>query len=467
MPLEKDAMEKLTIVSLDGHAQIPPEAWPEFLEKQYHDRLPDLYSENEVYTKTTKHFVRRTHDTDLLEVFDREHAVRNGGGLGVWDLDTRIQEMDREGIAAEFVHGGDFRAAGLFFQSSNKEQTQELCQAGVRAYNRWLHHEFGAEPDRLHLIGHLGAAPWRSVEEMVAELDWIADRGFKATSLPGYVSYPGQLPLFDRSWDPFWARCEERGIILWIHAGQGERQGELGAMFHRIGQQIDEEQGNVALAIEKLSKELFQGKIFSSVKPRRAMWQLMMGGVFDRFPKLRLVLSEIYGDWMGPTFAYLDEQFDKHRDTMPAKRRPSEYWASNGLNSLSFIRRCEVELRHDLGVETLAFGRDYPHGEGTWPNTIQWLRDAIGHIPRDEALGIMGGNAIRVLGLDKARLDSIAQRIGVPVDAIFGEHPPLDEQLLAHFNKRAQYLGEPERETRIPEIDRLMQEDLWRAHALA
>ena len=79
----------------------------------------------------------------------------------------------------------------------------------------------------------------------------------------------------------------------------------------------------------------------------------------------------------------------------------------------------------------------------------------------------MGGNAMRFLGLDKAKLDAIAQRIGPSMDAIFGEHPPLSDDLIAHFNSRAQYLGEPEREARIPEMDRAMKEDLWRARAIA
>ena len=64
-------------------------------------------------------------------------------------------------------------------------------------------------------------------------------------------------------------------------------------------------------------------------------------------------------------------------------------------------------------------------------------------------------------------LDEIAQRVGPSVDAIFGEHPPLPEVLISHFNSRAQYLGAPEQESRIPEIDRAMKEDLWRAKAFA
>jgi predicted TIM-barrel fold metal-dependent hydrolase len=460
-------MEKLTIISLDGHAQMPPSAWPEYLEKRFHQFLPALNQEDEVFRGVTGHFFERLHGASQHPIYDFDHAVRDGYGFGVWDREKRIHEMDREGIAAEFIHNGDNRACGLFYQSSNRDHTMDRCQAGVKAYNRWLKDTFGPEPDRLYLIGILGAAPWRDVNEMIEELDWIADQGFKATTLPGFTAYPGQPPLFDPYWDPFWARCEERGIYLWMHAGQGERQGELGAMFHRVGNLIAEEKSDIPTAIDKLSKEFFNGKIFSSVKPRRAMWQLMMGGVFDRFPKLRLVLSEIYGDWMGRTFKFLDQHFEANRDKIAAKRKPSEYWRSNCINGLSFIRKCEVDLRHDMGVETLAFGRDYPHGEGTWPNTIEWLRDALGGIPKDEAVGIMGGNAIRILGLDKAKLDSIAQRIGPSMDAIFGEHPPLSDDLIAHFDRRAQYLAAPEGDERIPEMDAMMQEDLWRLRAVA
>jgi predicted TIM-barrel fold metal-dependent hydrolase len=460
-------MKRLTIVSMDGHAQMPPEAWPKYLDKRFHHLLPALNQENSDFVGVSGHFFSRMHNADLYHIYDRDDVVRNGHGLGVWDAEIRIKEMDREGIAAEFIHSGDPRAIGLFFQSSNRDHTMDRCQAGVKAYNRWLHDTFGAYPDRLYLIGILGSAPWRDVDELIEELDWIADHGFKATTLPGFTTYPGQPPLFDTYWDPFWKRCEERDMILWMHAGQGERQGELGAMFHRIGNVIREEQSDVPAAIEKLSKEFFNGKVFSSVKPRRAMWQLMMGGVFDRFPKLKLVLSEIYGDWMGPVFKYLDEQFEANKNHLPAKRKPSDYWRTNGFNGLSFIRKCEVELRHDMGIERLGFGRDYPHGEGTWPNTVEWLRDAIGHIPRDEAVGIMGENAIRALGLDADELHAIAKRIGVPEDQVFGEHPALSDDLLAHFHKRAQYLAAPEGEARLAEIDGMMQEDLWRARAHA
>src|SRR5262249_49398238 len=150
-----------------------------------------------------------------------------GRQWGLKDLDIRLAEMDRDGIAAEFVHNGDFRFCGLFFQSTNRAYPMDVCQAGAKAYHRWVADTFGTAKDRLFFIGLLGHAPWRNMHEMLGELDWIADRGFRAISCPGFTPYYGLPPLFDKYWDPLWARCQERNITLWMHAAYGEAQGEL------------------------------------------------------------------------------------------------------------------------------------------------------------------------------------------------------------------------------------------------
>jgi hypothetical protein len=169
---------------------------------------------------------------------------------------------------------------------------------------------------------------------------------------------------------------------------------------------------------------------------------------------------------MGGTFKYLDEQYESHRKDLPAKRKPSEYWATNGINGLSFIRKCEVAMRHDMGVETVAFGRDYPHQEGTWPNTPLWLRDAFEGVPENEVRAILADNVIRVLNLDGKTLRAWAAKNGMPADQVFKGPLPTAE-LRAHFDKRGQYLAPPEGDTRMAEIRGMMEEDLWRAKAVA
>jgi len=460
--------ENMIIVSLDGHAQMPNDRWADYLPKTYHDHLPKLQQENAWFTRMMSHFNDLKLDASNYDVFDLEHALRNGGKKGLYDRDVRIQEMNRDGIAAEWIIAGDNGFVGLFYQSSNQEHPQQLCQAGVKGYDRWLFDTFGKDQDRCFLIGLLGSAPWRSMKEMIEELDWCRERGFRAGTMPNFVTYPGQPALYDRYWDPYWARLEEAGMPVWMHAGQGERQGELGAMMKRINDQIEKQEGSTfEHKIESLAKEFLFGKVFSSVKPRRAMWQMMLGGVFDRFPNLKLVLSEIYGDWMPPTLQMLDAEFERNRASIPAKRKPSEYWQTNGINGLSFIRRCEVAMRNEIGVDTLGFGRDYPHAEGTWPNTRMWIRDALKGLSEQDARKIMGENAIRILGLNRNALTRIAAQYGPTMNDILGEGPEVPDSLIAHFNRRGHYSEPPEGLSRVPEMKPMLEEDLWRVSAAA
>jgi predicted TIM-barrel fold metal-dependent hydrolase len=460
-------MDKLTIVSVDGHAQIPQDAWPDYLEKKFHEFLPGLRAENDWYTRVNVNHLAVTQNETTFKIFDTDRAIRDGGVKGLYDRETRLAEMDREGIAAEFSFNGDPRVCGLFFQSSNRNYPMDICQAGVKAYHRWLSDAFGPAKDRLLMVGILGQAPWRNMDEMIEELDWIADRGFRATSMPGFTAYPGQPPLFDKYWDPFWARCEERGLALWMHAGHGEGQGELGRELARVENQLKAKGGNFEEVAESYFKTLNNGKIFESVKPRRAMWQVMMGGVFDRFPRLKLVPNEVYGDWLPRVLKYLDGVFDAHRGELPAKRKPSEYWRSNGLVGLSFIRKCEVALRHEIGIETIAFGRDYPHPEGTWPNTKAWLRDAFAGVPENEIRAMLSENIITALGLDRVAIEAAARKVGFTAQEIFGPGPEASPELIAHFNKRGQYLQKPEGEERLAEMSLMLREDLWRVGSVA
>ena len=75
---------------------------------------------------------------------------------------------------------------------------------------------------------------------------------------------------------------------------------------------------------------------------RRPMWQLMLGGVFDRHPDLKVMLTEIRIDWIPATLEHLDTVYDQHRSAIPARRKPSEYWPTNFLAGASFIHKAEV-----------------------------------------------------------------------------------------------------------------------------
>ena len=115
-------------------------------------------------------------------------------------------------------------------------------------------------------------------------------------------------------------------------------------------------------------------------------------------------------------------------------------------------------MRHDIGIETITFGRDYPHAEGTWPNTVDWVSDAFDGVPEDELRLMLGGNAIRLLGLDETRLAAIADRIGPTIQDITGRPRP-DPRMVANWGARSGYLKPTEQFDRGP-LDPLVREDL-------
>jgi predicted TIM-barrel fold metal-dependent hydrolase len=74
--------------------------------------------------------------------------------------------------------------------------------------------------------------------------------------------------------------------------------------------------------------------------------------------------------------------------------------------------RREVELRHAIGVGNIMWGSDYPHPEGSWPETRAQMLDAFRGTPDADLEAMLGGNAARVYGFDLEKLAPLAARIG-------------------------------------------------------
>jgi predicted TIM-barrel fold metal-dependent hydrolase len=383
---------------------------------------------------------------EALDIVDTDGVFRSGGVSGAWDLERRLAEMDREGVAAEIVFQGGPWAIPMFICYSNRRYEPDVVQAGVRAYHRWAVETFRGGLDRILMLAQPG--PCIDMDVTLAEARFAAENGMWGSVMPGQTGRPDFPPLYDRYFDRFWSFYEDLGQPVFIHAGYGTLQGNwMDGMTRIIDQMKIIDQMNAAGRADLLDEIINHTKGYFSLdlKPRRALWQLMLGGVFDRHPNLKVGLCEVRGDWLPPTIAHLDQAYDQARAVLPARRRPSEYWNSNCIVGLSFMHKCEVELRHDIGVDTVAFGRDYPHTEGTWPNTADWLRDAFTGVPDDEIRKILGENAIRAFGLDRAHLAGIASRIGPAIRDVAGpDRTPVDPRALAVFDKRGGYLKPPE-----------------------
>ena len=92
--------------------------------------------------------------------------------------------------------------------------------------------------------------------------------------------------------------------------------------------------------------------------------------------------------------------------------RPSEYFDRNCAIGASNTRRRELARRYEIGVGNIMWGNDFPHPEGTWPHTREFLRDAFCDIPVDETAAMLGLNAAELYGFDVAALRPLADRVG-------------------------------------------------------
>ena len=454
-------MDNVIIVSSDSHAGVPKELWPEYLDSEFHELLPKLREDNEVYPRAIYVLSGQRATKGLAEVQEAHQTAWHG----LHDPVLRLADMDREGVAAELIYHGDFRLGDMFHNTTNNVYPLDAWAAGARAWNRWAADNFGFAMERFLVTGAIG--PCADMEQALRDLEWIADRKFTGTYLPGYMRHPDMPPLWDAYWDPFWAKCTERGIALVVHAGYGTEQGVVFPQLQKILDDVAKAAGSTELdallahsdAVSQESIKFFSDFLVN-VNPRRPMWQLMLGGVFDRHPDLKLVLTEIRLDWIPATLRHLDAIYDEHAANLPAKKKPSEYWPTNCLAGASFIHKAEVGMRHEIGVETVLFGRDFPHPEGTWPNTRDFLRDAFAGVPEHDLRLMLGENAINFFGLDRDRLTEIAKRIGPTVEDITGEAPDVRPELIESFDQRGGYLKPPEGDAKISMVDELLQEDL-------
>jgi hypothetical protein len=73
------------------------------------------------------------------------------------------------------------------------------------------------------------------------------------------------------------------------------------------------------------------------------------------------------------------------------------------------------------------WGNDFPHPEGTWPHTREWLRETFWDCPIDDARQILGLTAADVYNFDVAKLQSLADRVG-PTPEDLGQTAAVDLQ---------------------------------------
>lgn len=344
---------------------------------------------------------------------------------GHHDSAARLADYDHDGIAAGVLFHGSMNLEPIPFVASplgkpKQDPDPELLGVGQRIYNRWLADFVSQAPHR-----HIGLAylPLWDLDAAIAELHWARDAGLHGVNFPAMRD--GELPEYNRRhWEPLWAACADLRMPLVTHVGGGTNARYTG--------------------LESVALMQLESAGFLS---QRAVWWMILAGVFERHPNLRLVITETPGSWLPQKATELDalyDFYDSKRDEplnqallAQVPRRPSEYLACNVFVGASFASPFEVRDAVEYGFASqVLWGSDYPHLEGTFvyrdgddvqPSVTRFsLRHTFCGVDPEVTAQMVGDSAVDVYGLDRAALGAIARDIGaptlddlaVPIDAV-------------------------------------------------
>ena len=401
--------DRVLVVSTDCHAGLRIGDYRPYVEEKYHEML-------DMAVPMTEEMMDKSESLFLIkEINDEWRAPIEQELTGAWDYKERLNMLAGDGIAAEIIFPDGITekntppfGAGLGL--SPKDMVPELQWAGAMAHNRWLAELCANDPAR-----HIGVASiplfW-DVDLAVENLRWCVDNGLKSVMLP--TLWYDKDPYHDVKYDPFWEACEDLGVIIHFHSGPAPHGEYFGKNFPNEDRR-DELPGAMGIYISEVMWWLYRPLTF-----------MIWGGVFERFPKLKAMVVEGGTMFMFPTWLKLMD-FQYNEGEISAKlgnyrghltMQPSDYFKRNCGIGASCVRRADIENRHEIGMKQIMWGSDYPHPEGTWPNTNKYFKETFSGIDEADGRDILGGNAVEFYGLNKDKLQAVADEIG-PEASIF------------------------------------------------
>ncbi len=313
----------------------------------------------------------------------------------------RLAYLEAQGIHAEVAFPGPVLAGGLspaMYLGGHSNKNLDVVWPALNAYNRWLSEFCAAAPGR-----RTGCIPidLHDMDRAVAEIAWARASGLYGGVMLPAMSLRSGLPGYaDEYYDPFWSACEEHGLVVNLHTGASGTATDAKQLY-------DEKHGG------------FLGLYEVFVFTRRPLWFMILGGVFDRHPDLKVVVTENGVQWLPSLIRDMEGFFDTHGGAPVRsylKMRPAEYFDRHVFLGGSLMNRGEAEMREEIGVDRLMWGADYPHLEGAAPVHRLILRQVFGGLPEEDIRRILGRNAIGVFGFDEALLQEVADRVGPTVE---------------------------------------------------
>ena len=287
-----------------------------------------------------------------------------------YEVNARVRDMDINGVWASVNFPSQI--TGFCGSVFSRCEDPELGLAVTRAWNDWFFDEwYSPHPDRMVPMGITYLA---DPEQGAAEIRRNAARGFTAVTLPEMPHRIGMEPIFSAWWDPIIAACAETDTVICLHVGStGVADMPKGAPMVPLGATLF---GQLSLS---------------------ACAEWLWSGYAVKHPDLKIIMSEGGIGWVAMLHDRLENIVDRsgYGHYFPGEMRPAEILHRNFWFS-TIDDPSTLSTRETVGVDHITFESDYPHGDGTWPDTQLVIEKLWGHIPNDELRMMCSENAAKL-----------------------------------------------------------------------
>ena len=374
-------------VDADGHILEPSDLWERYLEPKYRDRALRVVKDErgldelEIGGERSKMSRRGFPSTlaamgrpDLVEMAkDPAVTYDNHAPPGATDAKERLTLLDAENIDAAVI----YTTTGLLWEAELEDP--ELSAAYCRAYNRWVTDWCSDGEGRLIAAAHLSLLDPAGA---AAELE----RAVAAGARSGFVApfTHAARPLGHPDNDAVFAAAQDLDVPFAIHP-TFEPQWTKGT---RMG------------AWEHVRELRLTASVAGADGVRHQFSTLFDYGVFDRFPRLKILVLESGGGWIGYWLDRMDAVYSHTAigGRVPLKHPPSHYFCSQCWISCDPDERTIAAMAERYGADRFMWASDFPHADHT-PEYVLDLDELASMFPEADRRKFLGDNCRELFGI--------------------------------------------------------------------
>jgi len=372
--------EDMILVSVDDHLVEPPHLFEGRVPQQYVDRAPKVI-------RTDKGDDVWTYNDAIIpniglnavagrpkEEYGIEPTSYEEMRPGCFDLAERVKDMNAGGILGSMCFPSFPSFSGRVFGGSDDKG---LALAVLQAYNDWHIEEWcGGAPGRFI---PMAITPLWDADLCAAEVRRVAAKGCHSITFTENPSALGFPSYHDAYWDPVWEAVCENDVVVSVHLGSSGR-----------------------LAVTAPDAPIDVMITLQPMNVCQAAADILWSRVIKKFPTIKFALSEGGTGWIPYFLDRLDRTYEMHHLWTGqdfGDQLPSEVFREHFLTCF-IADPIGVKLRHEIGLDNIAWECDYPHSDSSWPKAPEELAAVMQGVPDTEVNKITFENACRWYSFD-------------------------------------------------------------------